>query len=129
MIPDVPGTYSTSDEFSCPCCGTPTDSSYCAACEAFECGERDRDDPSIDTCLVPSGVKVWREEHAAHYAYGHPKRGHDLLWAEVAGPTNVRPAGLSADFEFAIGNRIGGVQTWLYTRKAPLSPGKCGRCE
>ncbi len=35
------------DEFSCPCCGTPTDSSYCAACDAAECGEQHVDSPDI----------------------------------------------------------------------------------
>lgn len=35
------------DEFSCPCCGTPTDSSYCAACEAAECGEQHVDSPDV----------------------------------------------------------------------------------
>jgi hypothetical protein len=40
------------DEFSCPCCGTPTDSSYCAPCAAAECGEQDVGAP--DKCLVPS---------------------------------------------------------------------------
>lgn len=29
------------DEFSCPCCGVPTDSSECDECRAAECGEQD----------------------------------------------------------------------------------------
>lgn len=49
------------DEFSCPCCGDPTDSSYCAPCIEAECGERDVNDPTIETCLAeskPAAVKV-----------------------------------------------------------------------
>lgn len=38
------------DEFSCPCCGTPTDSSYCDACTKAECGEQDVGAP--DRCLA-----------------------------------------------------------------------------
>lgn len=36
------------DEFSCPRCGVGTDSSYCAACDAAECGEHHVD--SLDIC-------------------------------------------------------------------------------
>lgn len=38
------------DEFSCPCCGTPTDSSYCDACTKAECGEQHVDAPH--NCLA-----------------------------------------------------------------------------
>jgi hypothetical protein len=40
------------DEFSCPCCGTPTDSSYCCVCITAGCGERAWNDPNIGTCLA-----------------------------------------------------------------------------
>lgn len=43
------------DEFSCPCCGTPTDSHYCDACDKAECGERDYNDPNIGVCLAKEG--------------------------------------------------------------------------
>lgn len=29
------------DEFSCPCCGDPTDSGECADCAKAECGEQE----------------------------------------------------------------------------------------
>jgi len=45
------------DEWSCPCCGTPNDGSYCAPCVAAECGERDYDDPHIETCLVTAVIR------------------------------------------------------------------------
>lgn len=44
------------DEFSCPCCGTPTDSSYCEACTKAECGERNTDDPRV--CFVGTRSKA-----------------------------------------------------------------------
>lgn len=44
------------DEFSCPCCGTPTDSSYCVSCDEAECGERNANDPNIETCLAGQAV-------------------------------------------------------------------------
>jgi len=47
------------DEFSCPCCGVPTDSSYCAACEAAECGEQDVSAP--DVCLAEMAKQRLRD--------------------------------------------------------------------
>ncbi len=44
---DEASRRSAREEFSCPCCGTPTDSSYCAACDAAECGEQHVDSPRI----------------------------------------------------------------------------------
>jgi hypothetical protein len=43
---------SASDWPTCACCGTelPADGSWCAECEAAECGERDWNDPNIGTC-------------------------------------------------------------------------------
>lgn len=130
-------TTTKRDEFSCPCCGTPTDSSYCAACVAFECGERDVG--AADVCLVPSNVVVTRHAHAAHYAPEHPARGHDLIAVEVVikagvetpfnkrGEPDVRPAGLPSEFKYHSGSRIPGASQWRFVKTAPLSPGKCGR--
>lgn len=120
------GSTAKRDEFSCPCCGAATDSSYCAACDAFECGEQAMG--ASDACLVTKGVVVTRARHAAHYAYSHPGKGHDLLIVEVESPEQLRPAGLPLSFAYHSGSRINGVQTWRFTRIAPLSPGKCGRC-
>ena len=126
------------DEWSCPCCGTPTDSSYCAACDAFECGEQDVSAP--DACLVPSNVVVTRHAHAAHYGHGHPARGHDLIAVEVIirageetpynsrGEPEVRPAGLPAEFKYHSGSRIPGASQWRFVKTAPLSAGTCARC-
>lgn len=42
------------DEFSCPCCGAPTDSSECADCRKAECGEQDASAPH--QCLARKGA-------------------------------------------------------------------------
>lgn len=52
---DIPGTFATSEEFSCPCCGTPTDSSYCEPCDAAECGEAHY--RSASPCMVEMRAK------------------------------------------------------------------------
>lgn len=124
------------DEFSCPCCGTPTDSSYCLGCQIFECGERDVG--TADDCLIPETVAlVERAPHAAHYGNGN---GHDLLIVEISvgrgketpfngrGEPDVRPAALPADFRYHSGSRRDGFQRWRFIKTAPLSPGKCGGC-
>lgn len=47
------------DEFSCPCCGARTDSSYCAACDAAKCGEQHVDSPRICNAeLKAAGYKL-----------------------------------------------------------------------
>ena len=133
-------TNPSRDEWSCPCCGTPNDSSYCLACLAFECGERDFNDPNIDKCLVPKNVVVMRSAHAAHYAPEHPEKGHDLLIVEVVVPAgqetpfnkrgepDVRPVALPAEFKYHSGSRIPGAQQWRFVKAVPLSQGKCGFC-
>lgn len=125
------------DEFSCPCCGVGTDSSYCLACEVFECGEQDVSSP--DVCLVPKNVRVSRALHAAHYE-GSGNRGHDLLVVEIAipagqetpfnnrGEPDARPAGLPMDFRYHSGSRNAVAQVWRFIKTAPLSPGRCSRC-
>jgi hypothetical protein len=125
------------DEFSCPCCGTPTDSSYCEPCAAFECGEQDVSAP--DRCLVPSNVIVTRHPHAAHYM-GNDVRGHDLIAVEVVipagqetpfnsrGEPEVRPTGLPVEFKYHSGSRIPGASLWRFVKTAPLSPVRCPRC-
>ena len=81
------------DEFSCPCCGTPTDSSYCVPCDAAECGEVDVADesglcaaallgngwakcaPCVEPYTLKGGavktcrIEVWRKADG-HYTYG-----------------------------------------------------------
>ena len=123
------------DEFSCPCCGVGTDSSYCLACEVFECGEQDVSAP--DVCLAPKNVTVTRHAHAAHYADG---RGHDVIAVDVIlpngsetpfnsrGEPEVRPPALPFEFKYHSGSRIPGAQQWRFMKTAPLSPGKCARC-
>lgn len=51
------------EEFSCPCCGTPTDSSYCGPCDKVGCGERDVSAPDI--CLVDAAVAVAKANRVA----------------------------------------------------------------
>lgn len=119
------------DEFSCPCCGEPTDSGYCDACDAFDCGERSVEEAEHFGCLVPRGVKVTRERHAAHYmpGDGHRARGHDLFYIAFRAPKNTtRPHWMPPFAEYHVGFVERGEQWWQYVRKAPLSPGKCPRC-
>lgn len=54
------------DEWACPCCGVPTDSSYCAPCIEAECGEQDVSAP--DSCLVSGTLDVSPAEHARQLA-------------------------------------------------------------
>lgn len=46
------------DEWSCPCCGTPNDGSYCEPCTKAECGEVDYRFES--PCVVELRAKGWR---------------------------------------------------------------------
>lgn len=112
------------DEFSCPCCGTPTDGWYCVECQAFDCGEQSA---GVDNCLVPKGVSVALERHAAHYM-GQPGKGHDLFFFTFQAPSKDRPAGLPLDAEYLQGFVANGEQWWQYVKKAPFSPGRCRRC-
>lgn len=73
------------------------------------------------------------ESHAAHYAYDHPRKGHDLEHWTVEHPNMLTRAqlddlGLPADAAFHSGFFTSGVQTWHYTAKRPLSSGTCSRC-
>lgn len=47
------------DEFSCPCCGTPTDGSFCGPCDAADCGSESVYDAS-DICVASLLAKGWR---------------------------------------------------------------------
>ncbi len=76
-----------------------------------------------------------RIPHAAHYGYGRKERGHDLEeWVVTLSAVEVdmRPEecrrDVPADAEFCCGNFISGVQSWTYTRRAPMSAGECARC-
>jgi hypothetical protein len=60
-----PAMKTERDEFSCPCCGTPTDSSYCSPCVDAGCGERDFDDPNIETCLAEESKRLAENERKA----------------------------------------------------------------
>ena len=46
------------DEYACPCCGVPTDSSHCGPCDAAECGEVDVAD-TTDICAADLLRKGW----------------------------------------------------------------------
>lgn len=65
-------------------------------------------------------------KHAAHYMGGIG--GHDLEVYTFAAPTNVRPSDMHPDAEYHSGYVSQGVQHWTYTRKLPLSPGRCPLC-
>lgn len=73
-------------------------------------------------------VSYRRISHAAHYP-GVPNGGHDLEEWTYAQPTRLpRPDGLPTGVEYHAGFVSGGVQYWVYLRRAPLSPGHCERC-
>lgn len=46
------------DEWSCPCCGKPNDSSYCEKCRAAGCGSQDYRDTS-DRCAAEPLPRGW----------------------------------------------------------------------
>jgi hypothetical protein len=72
-------------------------------------------------------------KHAGHYGREEGSgvmRGHDLEQWDVAAETRpLNPAGVPRDAEYHSGYVEGGVQHWLFTRKAPFSPDECERCE
>jgi hypothetical protein len=77
-----------------------------------------------------------RIQHAAHYAYTHPAKGHDLEQWDVTGdlPRGPRtgdpiaPSVVPRDAVYHYGYLDkDGVQHWLFTRRAPLT-GNCARC-
>ncbi len=76
-------------------------------------------------------VTMIRIKHAAHYA--GTSDGHDLEQWDVSGidwrPGQRNPSGIGANAEYAYGyiDKIGG-QHWMFTRVAPLSPGRCAHC-
>ena len=75
---------------------------------------------------IPSAPVYGRERHAAHTGLG---TGWDLDRWTYAAPTRLpTPEGVPADAEYHHGFVEGGVQHWVYYRKAPLSPGRCATC-
>lgn len=76
-----------------------------------------------------------RAVHAAHYGHGHPAKGHDLEEWDVIHPVKpsralLEDAGVPFDVEYHSGYiDHEGRQHWLFVRRAPLSPGKCARCD
>jgi hypothetical protein len=80
-------------------------------------------------------ISYRRVQHAAHYGYSHPAKGHDLeQWdvvAELARGVRsghpVAPAEVPADAEYHSGYRRDGVQHWIFVRRAPLT-GSCPHC-
>ncbi len=72
-------------------------------------------------------------KHAAHYAYDHPGRGHDLAqWTiEVVKRPDYADRialGMSSDVEYHFGYVLDGQQRWVYTARRPMSDGVCDRC-
>lgn len=88
----------------------------------------------METIISPP-VTYRRIYHAAHYGgVRHPVygTGHDLEQWTYAHPLldpGKRPATIPGDAEFHSGYRDqNSVQHWVYTRRAPLSPGFCEHC-
>lgn len=52
---DAAAVKTKRDEWACPCCGMPTDSSYCQPCAKAECGECDY--RSAPVCMVELAAK------------------------------------------------------------------------
>lgn len=84
---------------------------------------------------TPVLVEQNHVRHAAHYAYNHPVKGHDLdRWVvrSQARPTfeQLAALGLPSDAEWHTGYRDSGTgpQHWVYIAKRPLSEGMCERC-
>ncbi len=95
--------------------GTRTD-----ACPACQHGEPAR----------PIRVTYRRIQHAAHYSYRHPAVGHDLEQWDVMGLSMpVHPSGvpMGATYHSGYLDRDG-QQHYVFTRIAPLSPGRCAQC-
>jgi hypothetical protein len=74
-------------------------------------------------------VTYSREPHAAHYAYDHPKRGHDLeRWSYAQERRLPVPVGVPRNAEYHSGFMRDGMQHWTYVRTAPLT-GSCAFCD
>jgi hypothetical protein len=85
--------------------------------------------PPAGKLLGEPTVIYSRRPHAAHYAYDHPARGHDLEQWDVTQPFHhARPDGVPWDAEKHSGyvDDAGRAHT-LFTRPAPLT-GTCDRC-
>lgn len=74
-------------------------------------------------------VRTGRAQHAAHYGFGHPAKGHDLEWWDYAQTERLPvPEGVPTDAEYHSGYLVGDRQWWHYVRRAPLSGPACARC-
>lgn len=72
-----------------------------------------------------SKYPIARIKHAAHTANGG---GWDLEQIDVQAESRFE-LDLPNGFAYHSGYRDAeGLQHWLFTRKAPMSEGKCGRC-
>ncbi len=70
-----------------------------------------------------------RTQHAAHYSYDHPAKGHDLeSWDVQQGWADAHPVGVPVDAEKNHGYVMDGVQHVVFVRRAPLSGPPCARC-
>lgn len=83
--------------------------------------------------MAKPSVTYRRIPHAGHYGHSHPAKGHDLEQWDVKSELRPELARVAIDVprdaEYDCGYLdLGGHQHWLYTRKAPLSPGGCTRC-
>lgn len=79
----------------------------------------------------PAVVTSHRVRHAAHYAYGDPRRGHDLEVFDVVTPDLDAARSVLAHIgglKYIGGSVVEGVQSWTFTRTAPMSDGTCERC-
>ena len=80
-------------------------------------------------------VTYRRIQHAGHYAAPPTDQGHDLEQWDVAGELPrgprtgdpVAPPEVPRDAGYHSGYRSGGVQHWVFVRRAPLT-GSCPRC-
>lgn len=76
-----------------------------------------------------------RIPHAAHYAPGHPLKGHDLERWDVESPKRPTGAELTAAMvpctaRYHSGYVKDDVQHWIFVCEAPLTAGHpCAHCE
>src|ERR1019366_8972745 len=77
-------------------------------------------------------VSYYRQVHAGHYMWPDKcqQKGHDLDTWTVSGAlfSLAPPCPVPPDASFSHGFVEKGVQYWVYTKIAPMSPGTCPRC-
>lgn len=72
-----------------------------------------------------ASITYRRDVHAAHYYGGG---GHDLEIYTVVSEKPIRPSEVPADAELSVGSNIHGIQTWTWTRRVPMTEGRCNQC-